>query len=66
VCIYIYTQHVLYPSSVTGRLGCFPVLFIVNSAAMNIAHIFLNYGFLWVICPEIRLLDHMLTLFLVF
>ena len=35
VCIYIYTPHLLYPS-VDGHLGCFHVLAIVNSAAMNI------------------------------
>ena len=36
-------------SSVDGHLGCFHVLAIVNSAAMNIELqvSFLNYGFLW-------------------
>ena len=32
--------------SVDGHLGCFHVLVIVNHATMNIACIFLNYGFL--------------------
>ena len=31
----IYVSHFLY-SSVNGHLGCFPVLAVVNSAAMNI------------------------------
>ena len=63
MCIYIYihthTHNMfLIHSSVSGHLGCLPVVFIVNSAAMNIEYILLNYGFLWVICPEIGSLDH--------
>ena len=59
----------LIHSSVNGYLGCFHVLFIVNIAAMNIGvHglfeveilSFLN------ICSVEGLLDHMVTLFLVF
>ena len=32
----VYTYHIFIHSSVDGRLGCFHVLAIVNSAAVNI------------------------------
>ena len=39
-------------SSIDGRLGCFHVWAIVKSVAMNVAHIFLNYGFLQIYAQE--------------
>ena len=54
-------------SSVGGQFGCFHVLAIVNSAAINIGYMCLfELEFSPGICPGVGLLDNMVTLFLVF
>ena len=49
----IYHIFFIY-SSIDRHLGCFHVLAIVNSGAVNIggACIFLNYSFLWIYAQE--------------
>ena len=63
----VYMYHIFIYSSVDGHLGCFHDLAIVNSTAMNIrVHVSFELWFSLGICPVVGLLDHMVTLFLVF
>ena len=60
--------HVFFiPASVDGHIGCFCVLAIVNSAALDKGCMYLSeLEFCPGICPGVGLLDHMVILFLVF
>ena len=66
VCVF---DIFLIQSSVSEHLGCFPVLTIINSAALKIGvheSFQINvFGFVG-ICPGVELLDHMAVLFLIF
>jgi len=49
----VYRCHIFTHSSADGHLGCFRVLAIPSSAAMNIGlYVSLNYGFLWIYAQE--------------
>ena len=67
VCV-VYTHHIIFiHSSADGHLGCFHVLAIVSGAAINSG---MHVSF-WIrdfsrYSPGVGLLDHMVTLFLVF
>ena len=58
-CVCICIPHLLYPFLFDGRLGCFHVLTIVNSAAVNTGvHISFQSMVPLDICPGVGLLDH--------
>ena len=57
----------LYPSSAHGRLGCFSVLSVVNSAAVTTGVcVSSQLEFSLDTRPQVGLLDHVIALFFVF
>ena len=54
--------------SVSGHLGCFLILGIINNAVMHYVFVFFELVFLFSsdICPAVDLWNHMVLLFLVF
>ena len=64
--VYMYHTFCIH-SSVDGHLGWFYVLAIVSSAAVNTGvHVFFELWFPPGIGPGLRMLGHMIVLFLVF
>ena len=63
----MYVAQLLYPLSADGHLGCFHVLGIVTSAALNTGvHVLFHLWFSQGMCSVVGLLDHMIVLFIAF
>ena len=60
--VYMYHSF-LINLSVDGHLGCFHVLAIINSAAMNIRVCLFQIWFPQCVCPEVGLLGDMAVIF---
>ena len=65
LCVFVYYTFFIH-SSVDSHLGCFHVLAIINSADMNIRYIYLFKLVFFGYMLRSGLLDHIVTLFLVF
>ena len=63
--VYMYHGFLTHLSA-DGHLGCFHVLAMMNSAAMNIGAHVSQIWFPWCVRPEVGLLGHMEVLFPVF
>ena len=64
IYIYIYLTSSLSISYADGHLGCFLLLAIVNSAAVNIGCVYLLIRLFFLnICSGVGLLDHVVILF---
>ena len=59
-------NHAFLHSSVAGHLGCFHVLAVVNSAAVNVGVCIFSSPVPPGMCPGVEFLGHMVALFLVF